>query len=260
MSADYATLSASYDAFREPDVRLSRALAELVDEGSVVDVGAGTGKYARALADAGRRVIAIEPSEAMLASALPHARVTYRRGRAEELPLADGEVSAAMAVLASSHFGDLERALREMDRVSGAGTIIDVIVDPREAEPYWFSEYFPEVHARNCERSEPLPSRIARMERVLGRPLVSRPFLVADDFADRFTGAAWKRPRLHLDPGYRACSSSFSRVPREVVEGGVRALESDLANGRFASRHGWIEARTELDVGLRLVVARRRHP
>lgn len=258
--SDYASLSATYDVFRRPDPRLARALAELVGGGAVVDVGAGTGKYSRALADAdaGCFVTAVEPSAEMLARAIDHARVTYRRAKAEELPLADGEVGAAVAVLASSHFADFERALREMDRVTAGGTIVDVVVDPRAAEPSWFSEYFPEVHAGNVARSESVAARVARMERVLGRPVVVSAFGVPADFADRFTGAAWNDPRIHLDARYRACSSSFARAPCPAVEKGVRALEADLADGSFMARHGRIVGRSELDVGLRLLVAPRR--
>src|SRR5438477_12995168 len=57
---------------------------------TAVDVGTGSGQAAVALAGLFDRVLAIDPSEAQLANATPHARVEYRRGPAEATSLADG--------------------------------------------------------------------------------------------------------------------------------------------------------------------------
>ena len=62
-------------------------------EGTVpvaVDVGSGTGISARALVPLADRVIAVEPSSAMLGHATEHPSVEYRLGTAEELPVRSG--------------------------------------------------------------------------------------------------------------------------------------------------------------------------
>ena len=84
----------------------------------VVELGAGTGKLTRALAVAGRHVVAVEPDERMLAvvSGLGLAGVDAVQGSAESLPVADGTADAVVAG-SSIHWFDLERALAEAHRV-----------------------------------------------------------------------------------------------------------------------------------------------
>ena len=62
---------------------------------TVLDLGAGTGKLTRVLADRYARVVAVEPLDelrAILAERVPEADV--RAGSAESIPLADAEVDA----------------------------------------------------------------------------------------------------------------------------------------------------------------------
>ncbi|TMG16574.1 MAG: class I SAM-dependent methyltransferase, partial [Chloroflexi bacterium] len=65
---------------------------------TVVDLGAGTGKFSRMMHAAGARVIAIEPVAAMraeLASAVPG--VAVLDGTAEAIPCADASADAVTA-------------------------------------------------------------------------------------------------------------------------------------------------------------------
>lgn len=252
----YDQLGALYARYRRPDARLTQALVDalqLPPGSKLADVGAGTGKYALQLAEAGYLVKAIEPSRVMLGQIPRHPGVEALEGAAEALPLGDASVDAAISVIALSHFPDLPRALAEMNRVTGGGRVVVITIDPREAESGWFEEYFPEVHARNLERAVPIAELTATFERALGRPAVARALPVPRDFADLFTGAAWSRPELYLDADYRSCAASFARAPAEAVEASVRRLASDLKEGRFAARFAALAGRVDLDVGLRLI-------
>ncbi len=83
----------------------------------VLDLGAGTGKLTAAIADAGHRVIALEPLSQMretLIANLP--AVTVLDAGAEEIPLEDGSVDAVLAG-AAFHWFDRTRALPEIVRV-----------------------------------------------------------------------------------------------------------------------------------------------
>jgi SAM-dependent methyltransferase len=83
----------------------------------VLDLGAGTGKLTGAIADAGHRVIALEPLSQMreiLIANLP--AVTVLDASAEQIPLADGSVDAVLAG-AAFHWFDRARALPEIVRV-----------------------------------------------------------------------------------------------------------------------------------------------
>jgi len=59
-----------------------------------------------------------------------------------------------------------------------------------------------------------------------------------------------------LDPGARAATSGFARLPPQVVERVVAQLGRDLADGTWDARHRALRGCEELDVGLRLIVCR----
>lgn len=126
-----------------------RALACLVpDELVVADVGCGTGSMTRLLARSAARVVAIDHSDAMLARAQANltehapdraARVEFRRGELDRLPLADGEVGAIFASLVLHHVPDLFAALREMRRALAPGGRL-VVTDLLPHKEAWMAE------------------------------------------------------------------------------------------------------------------------
>jgi ubiquinone/menaquinone biosynthesis C-methylase UbiE len=131
MDYDKTNMSAVYDAGRgySPAVLalwldvISRWVAKgAVSE--ILDIGCGTGRYSTALAahfDA--HVIAIDPSEKMLAQARKKAteRVRYERASAESLPLPDASVDMVFMSMVFHHFDDPDQAVRECRRVLRRG-------------------------------------------------------------------------------------------------------------------------------------------
>jgi SAM-dependent methyltransferase len=91
----------------------------------VLDLGAGTGQFAAAIAGwFGVRVVAVEPSAGMrtqAARAHPHPAVALVGGRAERLPLRDGCCHWAWASTVVHHLDDLPAAARELRRVLRPG-------------------------------------------------------------------------------------------------------------------------------------------
>lgn len=84
---------------------------------TVLDLGAGTGKLTRVLAERFDRVVAVEPLDGMrtvLESVVPQADALA--GEAEHIPVADSSVDAIFAADAF-HWFDGERALAEIARV-----------------------------------------------------------------------------------------------------------------------------------------------
>ena len=89
----------------------------------VADIGAGTGKLTATLVRLGADVTAVEPDRQMLAElrrAMPAVRSVP--GSAEEIPLPDASVDAALAGQAM-HWFDLDRAMPEIARVLTPGGV-----------------------------------------------------------------------------------------------------------------------------------------
>jgi len=106
----------------------------------VVDVGAGTGKLTRLLAERGAFLIAVEPVADMrqaFARALP--QVPVLAGTAEALPFAAGTVDAVVAG-AAFHWFDGLAALREIHRVLRPGGGLGLVWNPRDETVEWVAQ------------------------------------------------------------------------------------------------------------------------
>lgn len=241
MAAQYDTIGNDYAAQRRPDPRIAAAIHDaLGDGGTLLNVGAGAGSYE----PANRRVVAVEPSIAMIRQR-PDGAAPVVQACAERLPLADNTVDAAMAILTVHHWPDQAAGLREMRRVT-RGRIVLVTFDPA-ARP-WLTDYLPELAALD-ERQMPAMADYARW---LGRVEV-RTLPVPHDCTDGFLHAYWRRPAAYLDPRVRAGSSSFWAI--DGVEAGLARLAGDLENGAWARRYRAVTEAAEYDAGYRLVIA-----
>ncbi len=101
-----------------------------------LDVGAGTGKLARALAARGVRVAALDPSGAMLRRLAGAPGVAVARAVAEELPIRPGAFMAATAASAF-HWFDGPRALRELHRALAPGGRLALVWNRRDERVPW---------------------------------------------------------------------------------------------------------------------------
>jgi len=89
---------------------------------TVVDLGAGTGKLSRLLAETGARVIAVEPVEEMRA----FIEVEALAGTAEAIPLPDASADA-VSVAQAFHWFRTEDALAEIQRVLRPGGALALV-------------------------------------------------------------------------------------------------------------------------------------
>jgi SAM-dependent methyltransferase len=118
----------------------------------VLDLGAGTGQFAAAIAGwFGVEVVAVEPSAGMRAQAARnrHPRVSWVGGRAERLPLRDGACAWAWVSTVVHHLDDLAAAAAELGRVlAPAGPVLVRQAFPARLEGITlYSRFFPAAGA-----------------------------------------------------------------------------------------------------------------
>lgn len=244
----YEQRGAGYAAVRRPDPRIQASVrAALGDARSVVNVGAGTGSYEPRDLD----VVAVEPSAVMRAQRPADAPPAIA-GRAEALPLPDGAVDAALALLTVHHWDDPAAGLAELVRVSRRRVVV-LTWDPAFAGRLWLvRDYLPEAAELDRGRFQPLDEVTA----ALGNARVEA-VPIPHDCTDGFLGAYWRRPERYLDPAVRPGISTFHALPPEVVDPALARLAGDLASGEWERLNSELLKLEELDLGYRLLVAER---
>jgi SAM-dependent methyltransferase len=241
----YDTIGRSYSVTRQTDPRIAKQINRaLGDAKAVVNVGAGTGNYE---SDA-FSFVAVEPSLTMIAqrtSAAPAVRAV-----AEALPFADHTFDAALAVLSAHHWTDVERGLREMQRVATRQVVF--YFEPEWSNRLWIvADYFPSIRDLVTERAAPDSARLATTLNVQRIETVPVPA----DCRDGFGGCYWNRPEAYLEPAVQEGMSCFSQMDRSVLHDGMARLRADLASGAWDARYGHLRGLTEMDLGYRLLVA-----
>jgi len=104
---------------------------------TVVDLGAGTGKFTRYLQQTGARVIAIEPVASMRAELATHAAgATILDGTAQALPLEDESIDVLVCAQAF-HWFATPKALDEIHRVLRPGGRLGLVWNKRDTRQTW---------------------------------------------------------------------------------------------------------------------------
>jgi SAM-dependent methyltransferase len=238
----YDRIGVGYTRFRGEDPRIAAAIhAALGDASTVVNVGAGAGAYE----PRDRQVVAVEPSEVMIAQRPPDAAPVVRAG-AEALPFPDDSFDAAMSVLSDHHWPERAKGLREMRRVARRRAVL-------------FQCDLALLHASWLTRDYLTTFRPEwmTMEEIAGYLGATRiePVPIPHDCRDGFLGAYWRRPHAYLDPAVRDAISVFRLLPADEVDAAMAALRADLESGEWQRRNADILDRDAVDLGFRLIIA-----
>lgn len=243
MTATYEQLGVGYAEIRRADPRWQATLdSALGSARTVVNVGAGTGSYE----PEARYVLAVEPSATMIRQRGPKAAPALLAS-AENLPIADSQFDAAMAVATLHHWNDWEAGLREMRRV--ADHVVVVHFDPAVHTDFWLArDYLPEL--AEVWREVPTPHDVAH---ALGSRVVVTELPVPWDCVDGFLPAYWRRPQAYLHAQVRRSMSGLQLLNPEVLARGMTALRKDLEDGTWQRENADLLEREYLDVGWRLI-------
>lgn len=250
----YDTIGKNYTQTRKSDSRIVATLLEILNAPStVVDIGAGTGSYALALAEHGYRVLAVEPSATMRHQATPHPQIQWFDGVAENLPLPDRSADAAIVMLAFHHFQNPQQALKEAYRVTGGGQIVLFTYDPDCISKFWLTRYFPAFVADVQSAFLPIAALTSLIERTTSASVRVMPFLLPQDLIDSFAAVGWARPELYLQDNIRNGISSFAKFDQAELDHGLSCLQRDLESGAWDQEYGHLRYQQASDVGYRFV-------
>ncbi len=222
MPVDYARLAKDYDAVRGSEA-MDRAywFAGLADLGClqrgerVLDLGAGTGRFARLAAEVSR-VVAADLSLDMLSHARGKGTFEMVRANAQRLPFRDDAFDLTMLVMVVHQLEDYPRAMREVARVSRRAVVATSDMSTRSLGI--LDEAFPSLLKIDRERFPPIVELVAAL-RDAGFSEVAvemRPY------------ARVVTVKEELERVRRKYISTFDLLPPGEFESGLAFLEKEL--------------------------------
>jgi ubiquinone/menaquinone biosynthesis C-methylase UbiE len=248
----------TYNDTRAADERIISELIRLLGlyKGAIIaDIGAGTGNYSFALANAGYKIRGIEPSATMISHHQQDLNIEWFIGCSENIPLRTESVDAVVSILALPHFSDIECSFKEMARILRDGPILVFTFDPEIGKRTWMYRYFPFFwdhfsHFPSVKETAKILDNCTNLT-----PQII-PFELPSDLTDNFAAAAWKRPQLYLEQDYRSNISSFRMTDPDIVDSSVKQLSSDLECGLWETLYGDVLHIDRIDAGYFFILAK----
>jgi ubiquinone/menaquinone biosynthesis C-methylase UbiE len=232
----YDGLASEYAVHRRPHIGVLRELVRrtrLTPESAVLEVGCGTGNYARALAArCGCTACGLDPSAAMLSHASAHPEAAHWvQGLAEQLAFAAGSFDLIFSVDVIHHVLDRASFYRQTARTLRAGGQICTVTDSREIiiQREVLSGYFPDTVDLELARYP----RIAELQAWMAAAGLQGLQVITVEEPYELTSIGPFRDRAY---------SSLHLIPEEAWRAGLERLEREMARGpiRGVSRYACV--------------------
>jgi len=204
----------------------------------VIDVAAGTGLFARAIATRVGSVVAVDLTPEMLTRGRALARaqrlenIRFEQGAAERLPFADASFDAAVTRYSIHHFRAPALALREMARVCRAGgqlVVVDMVADndPAVADRHNELERMADRTHTSILPPRRLIAEVVDAGFTLDRYLSREVDMVFDEWQPQVPADAPERQAIR------------SALESELAGGGETGMRPTVHDGALLFRHTW---------------------
>jgi ubiquinone/menaquinone biosynthesis C-methylase UbiE len=234
MAIDYNAWAKTYDGTRGASPSVLQALLDPLgppNGRSLLDIGGGTGNYARELQRAGFAVSLCDFSPGMAAQAdekLEAAPVVIADG--QHLPFRDAAFDCAISVKVLNHVPDWRRFLREARRVLRDGPLVLLHATKEKLEANWIMEYLPSLLAPEETRFQTKAGILAAVREAGFRQAEIGPMFYTD-LNDGSAQALKHDPEAFL-ANIRNTSLFFRLSPTEA-EGILDRIHRDHARGKL---------------------------
>jgi ubiquinone/menaquinone biosynthesis C-methylase UbiE len=222
VAVDYSRRAADYDRVRADEttdrefwLRGLTEVGRLRNRERVLDVGAGTGRFAKLLCET-NPVVALDPETAMLKVARTKGPFECVRGNGRRLPFRADSFDLAIIVMVLHHLGDYATALREVARVSHR--VVIATSDMATRRLGILEEAFPTLLAIDRGRFPSIPALIDALEAAGFRS----PSVEERGYARRLA------TEEQLDRVRHRYLSTFDLLPPGEYERGLRFLEAEM--------------------------------
>jgi ubiquinone/menaquinone biosynthesis C-methylase UbiE len=235
-----------YEAVFEPFTlqfaRAAVATLGLTRGQSVLDVGAGSGGAALAMAEQGLKVTAIDASPRMVERILARAAergvpVDAQAMDGQALQFADASFDAALSVLGIILFPDAERGLAQMRRVVRPGGPVSVVTWTEPQNYELAAELRAAIQSvRPQQPPAPLPAQLRYREEADFRALfeaagLSKPEITTVTARLEAPSARWLAERIGFAPGMAAMMAGLGERAPAVMQRFVENLDARRGAG-----------------------------